>query len=109
MSKRTWICIVLIAAAAPRVRAEDLSPKYREAVDKGLSYLVKKQHKDGQWESNGSQFFSAMTALAGTTILMEGSTLRDGKYSNNIRKSVDWLMDRCQRSGLIGEPNAGNQ
>ena len=34
-----------------------------------------------------------MTALAGMALLMEGSTLREGKYSDNIRKAVDWLMD----------------
>jgi squalene cyclase len=47
--------------------------------------------------------------MAGTVMLMEGSTIRDGKYSENIRKAVDWLMNQVQRNGLIGDPNAANQ
>lgn len=101
-------CVVASLAGGP-ARAEDLPPRYRDVAHKGLEYLVRQQHRDGHWESNGGQFVSAMTALAGVTLLMEGSTIRDGKYATNIRKAVDWLMERCQRNGLIGEPNAGNQ
>jgi hypothetical protein len=36
--------------------------------------------------------------------LMEGSTLRDGKYSTNIRKAVDWFLRRSQPNGLLGSP-----
>ena len=46
-----------------------------------------------------------MTALAGMALLMEGSTIREGKYADNIRRAVDWLMDRVQPNGLIGNPN----
>jgi len=48
-----------------------------------------------------------MTALGGMVLLMEGSTIKDGKYADNIRKAVDWFMEpgRCQRNGLIGNPN----
>ena len=33
-----------------------------------------------------------MTALAGMCLLMEGSTLRKGKYSDQIRKAVEWFL-----------------
>src|SRR5919108_4822917 len=48
-----------------------------------------------------------MTRLGGMVLLMEGSTLKDGKYHENIRKAVDWFLEpgRCQRNGLIGNPN----
>ena len=45
-----------------------------------------------------------MTALGGMALLMEGSTIRDGKYADNIRRACDWLMDRSQRNGLISQP-----
>jgi prenyltransferase beta subunit len=95
--------------AVPVVRAEDLSARDREVIHKGLEYLKKQQARDGHWEANGGQFSSAMTALAGTALLMEGSTIREGPYADNIRRAVDWLMQHFQRSGLIGEPNAPNQ
>ena len=103
------LSLVLVAAAAPRARAEELPARYRALVDKGLQWLVRQQHHDGHWESNGGQFVSAMTALAGIQLLMEGSTIRQGKYADNIRRAVDYLMERTQRTGLIGDPNAGNQ
>jgi hypothetical protein len=92
-----------------RARAEELSAKYREATIKGLDYLKKVQYKDGHWEANGGQFATAMTGIAGTAMLMEGSTIKEGRYSENIRRAVDWLMHMTQRNGLIGEVNAPNQ
>jgi hypothetical protein len=86
-------------------RADDIPTKYRESVRKGLDYLAKAQHRDGHWEANGGQYPVSMTSLAGMALLMEGSTIREGRYSENIRKAVDWLTDRCQRNGLIGNPN----
>src|SRR5262249_50368515 len=75
-------------------RADELSPRYREVVRKGLEYLATQQHRDGHWEGAGGQFPTTMTSLAGMAMLMEGSTLREGKYADKIRKAVDWLMDR---------------
>jgi hypothetical protein len=91
-------------APAPRLYADDLEPKYRDAVARGLAYLAKAQHRDGHWDANGGQYPTTMTALGGMAFLMEGSTVREGKYADRVRKAADWLMDRCQRSGLIGNP-----
>src|SRR5262249_42818131 len=76
---------------------------------KALDWLAKQQHRDGHWEAAGGQFSSAMTGIAGLALLMEGSTIREGKYANNIRRAVDWLIQHTQSSGLIGEINAPNQ
>jgi len=104
------VAALVIAAGIPaRASAEELPPRYKRMIDRGLTWLVRQQHRDGHWESNGGQFFSAMTALAGMQLLMEGSTIRQGKYADNIRRAVNYLMDHTQRSGLIGDPNAGNQ
>jgi hypothetical protein len=45
-----------------------------------------------------------MTGLAAMCYLMEGSTVREGKYADNIRRARDWLMARVQPSGQIGNP-----
>jgi len=99
----------LVLAVVPRTRAEEIPEKYRETVKKGLEYLVKQQFKDGHWGANGDQYPVSMTALAGMALLMEGSTIREGKYSSNIRRCADWLMERSMRGnnrdGLIGNPD----
>src|SRR5262249_3814389 len=112
LSMRAWLAFTaffLPLAIAPAVRAEELPQKYRDMRDRGLEWLVKHQHRDGHWEAAGGQFSSAMTRIARTTIPMEGSTIREGKYRENIRRAVDWILERVQRNGLIGEPNAPNQ
>jgi hypothetical protein len=94
---------------APAARADVLPKEYQQMADRGLSWLVKQQFKDGHWEAAGGQFATAMTGVAGTVLLMEGSTMRDGKYADNVRRAVDYLLRHSQPNGLIGEVNAPNQ
>jgi prenyltransferase beta subunit len=101
-------CLNLLPLAG-QARAEDLPPEYQAARDAGLEWLAKEQKRDGHWEAAGGQFATAMTGVAGTTLLMEGSSLREGKYSENIRKAVDYLISQTQKNGLIGQINAPNQ
>jgi hypothetical protein len=108
MRRRTLLsllgCGLLLVLPAGRLRADELPDKYKEVVNKGLKWLAKEQARDGHWEGNGGQYPVAMTALGGMALLMEGSTMREGKYSLNITKAADWLMSRCQANGLIGDP-----
>ncbi|MFL5341961.1 MAG: prenyltransferase/squalene oxidase repeat-containing protein, partial [Gemmataceae bacterium] len=96
--------VALIVAAAP-ARADEIPEPVQKAIDKGLDWLDRTQNRDGHFDANGGQYPTTMTALGGMCFLMEGSTLRQGRYSNNVRRAVDWLMDRFQPSGLIGNPN----
>lgn len=106
-SKWLWTCVLFVAVPAWG-RTDEIPEKYQESVRKGLEYLVKHQFKDGHWGANGDQYPVSMTALAGLALLMEGSTIREGKYSTQIRKAADWCMDRSMRGnnrdGLIGNP-----
>ncbi len=103
------VCLGVFALLLAPARAEELAEKYKESVKKGLEYLAKQQFKDGHWGANGDQYPVSMTGLAGLAMLMEGSTIREGKYSQNIRRAADWLMERSMkgnnRDGLIGNPD----
>jgi hypothetical protein len=79
--------------------------EYKEVVRRGLDYVANAQARDGHWDANGGQYPTTMTAMGGMVLLMEGSTLREGKYAERLRRAVDWLMDRSQANGLIGNPN----
>src|SRR6516162_7358776 len=107
MYSRSLLCGVILFAAfsAPVARADGMSPEQRKAVQKGLEWLAKNQHKDGHWEAFGGQFPVAMTGISGMALLMEGSTIRDGKYKDNIRRATDWLMAHSHPNGMIGNPN----
>jgi hypothetical protein len=104
----TSVCgLLLPGVPVVSTRADEVPKEYRETVRKGLEWLAKQQKKDGHWAAQGENYPVAMTALAGIALLMEGSTMREGKYSENIRKAVDWLMEteRTRANGLIGNTN----
>jgi len=73
------------------------------AVSKGLDYLAREQRRQGYWEANGGQYKVAMTALSANAMSCEGSTTTTGKYADNIRRAVDFLIETSNPStGLIG-------
>ena len=99
------LTVVLALLAVPPARADEMSAEQRKAVQKGLEYLAKNQHKDGHWEALGGQYPVTMTGISGMALLMEGSTIREGKYKDNIRRAADWLMAHSMPNGMIGNPN----
>src|SRR5262245_39865955 len=117
---RTWMLgvvaagamAVLVAVPAPlpaqvkdKKADAELKKRVEEAVEKGLEYLKRTQAQDGHWEAQGGQYPTTMTALAGMAFLMEGSTLKEGKYSDQIKKAVEWFLqpNRQQANGLLGD------
>jgi hypothetical protein len=92
--------------AAPVGAAADdkKKPDVDTAIEHGLDYLKRIQANDGHWESVGGQYPTTMTAVAGLAMLMEGSTLKEGKYSDQITKAVNWFLaaGRTGPDGKIG-------
>jgi hypothetical protein len=97
---------LLALAGTPAVQADEIPREYRETINKGLNWLARAQFKDGHWEGVNSQYHISMTALSGMALLMEGSTIREGKYRDNIRRAANYLMERQQPNGLIGVPTS---
>src|SRR5690242_1345477 len=77
------VCVALLLANTCATRADEVPEKYRATIAKGLQYLVRQQQKDGHWGASGDTYPVSMTALSGMALLMEGSTVRDGKYATN--------------------------
>src|SRR3954449_7634521 len=96
------LCVLLFGSAG---RADQVPAEYRGAIQKGLEWMARNQSKDGHWEAFGGQYPVAMTALGGMSLLMEGSTIREGKYKDNIKRATDWLMSRAMPNGMLGNPN----
>src|SRR5215218_6677712 len=100
---------IVLAFGPTQARGEEIPKEYRETVSKGLAYVARTQFKDGHWEGINSGYAVSMTALAGTALLCEGSTIREGKYRDNIKRAVDWIMERVQPNGLIGVPSSASE
>ena len=103
--KTIAVALLLTGITLPSLQGDEIPKEYQDAIKKGLTWMSRNQHKDGHWEATGGQYPITMTALGGMTMLMEGSTIREGQYRDNIRRAVDFLMARCQANGMIGNPN----
>jgi len=94
------LCVLSQVAGAA---AANHDPRVRRVVGQGLDWLAYNQHHLGHWTAQG-RYPTAMTALAGIAMLCEGSTVTQGKYSENIRRAVDYIIRQSQTNGLIGDP-----
>jgi hypothetical protein len=98
------LTVVLLAAPA-RAHGEEIPKEYRETIKKGLEYLARTQQKDGRWEGINGEYVIPCTALSGMAFLCEGSTMREGKYRDNLRRAVNFIIEKAQPNGLLANPS----
>ncbi len=105
--RKTRLLVVcsLACLLAGRSAFAERDPAVEKSVTKALEYIAREQKRQGYWEANGAQYRVAMTALSGIALIAEGSTTTRGKYSKNISRAVDFLLEASQPSGLIGYPD----
>jgi hypothetical protein len=110
MRRISIVCVLLICVSS--AWAEELYPKHvnvtsQKAVKKGLEYLAKSQSNDGNWvnSNDGQSYPITMAALSGMAFLANGDTPSRGPYSDNIRKTVQYLLSNSRPSGIITGPS----
>jgi len=90
--------------------ARDLTPAGREAIRRGIQYLVQNQREDGSWGSQGAlgRYPTAMTALSGLALTANGSLPGSGPHASSVRRAVEFLLARADpETGLIGGEESG--
>jgi hypothetical protein len=113
---RSWFLAAFAAAVVGGLAAVPARTPAQEAkrkvdvdavVERGLEYLKKTQAADGHWDASGGNYPTTMTALAGMCFLMDGSTLREGKYSDQVTKAMGWFLagGRQTERGCLGNLN----
>jgi hypothetical protein len=73
------------------------------SVGKGLKWLASQQSRSGQWADDN--YPTAISALAAIALICSGSTTTQGPYASNIRLAVDFMISKCRKNGLIGDPH----
>ncbi len=76
--------------------------KWDTATKRGLTWLAKQQQRLGGWAHD--VYPVAVSSLAATALICSGSTTTQGPYAKNIRQAVDYMMTKCRKNGLIGDP-----
>src|SRR5262245_6445092 len=104
-SPRSTLCQENSAAAdvatPEESAAEFFTPPARNAADKGLDFLAKRQVNDGSFGSAGYSQSVAVCALSGMAFLSSGSTPGRGKFGGNLGRAVDFILDHTDESGFI--------
>jgi len=101
------------------------TPETEKAVKAALKWLADNQEPDGRWnarrhgggfetmtagrdrQSAGSRADTAMTGLALLALLAAGHTHREGVYSENVRRGLNYLIQIQRSDGGLGG-NAAN-
>ena len=106
MTIRLWglLSLGLITLTAATTQANANDQRVKQVLDGSLAWVAHTQSRLGHWSANEGRYPTAMTALAGNALLGEGSTTTQGKYSENLRRAVDYLISRSNQNGLIGDP-----
>jgi len=94
-----------LLASAPGIGFAGVEDKAQDRIDGGLAWLAVQQSELGHWTGEDGRYPTAITALAGMAFLCEGSTTRQGKYSDNVRRAVYYLLSKSRQNGLIGDPD----
>ncbi len=103
----------------PRGKRSGAPPHVHESLDAALRWLRDHQDEDGRWDCDdfmkhddqalaicdggGSSVHDVgVTGLALLAFLGDGSTLRQGKYRDTVRKGVAWLKGQQEPNGRFG-------
>ncbi len=92
---------------ARRAEAAKRNDRWENAINLGLSWVARTQSSLGHWTA--SNYPTAMTALAGTALIAAGSTTTQGPYAKNVRRAVNYLVQKSRANGLIGDPLTDNR
>ncbi len=100
-------------AAPPRAGVPDepfveITPELLAVVDKGLAYLATQQNEDGSFPSDRYGKNVGVTALCGIAFMAHGDLPGRGKYAKVVEKTVDFILNKSQKTGLISaDPSQG--
>ncbi len=100
----------------PRIAEAKRNPVWEASITKGLNWMARTQSARGHWTAGN--YPTAMTALAGMSLLCSGSTTTQGPYRKHISRAVSYLVNVAAKrvgdqfdgdlvprnSGLIGDP-----
>ncbi len=75
-----------------------------KAVARGLDYLAAHQGASGEWGSGGYPANVAVTSVAALALMASGSMPDRGKYGENIKRALDFVLKQGERAGGRGGP-----
>lgn len=102
MAKPVMCATLIVAILLPSVKARaegkwEVTPASEEAANRGLEWLRKNQGKEGNWDSKDL----GLVSVGALAFLSAGHTPDTGKYRENVRKALDYVLLNAKPSGLL--------
>ncbi len=82
---------------------QEITSAQATAITRGLDWLAKGQYSSG---AIGNTCQVAFTGVAGLAFMANNSTPYRGKYAQNVRGALKFILRCCSRSGYINEAAA---
>lgn len=98
------VCLGLVVGWQQKGHCEDRSLITAEAAkstERGLQYLVSRQHVDGSFGSGAYRGNIAVTSLAGMALMCEGSLPNRGRFGKEVDRTLEYVLSNCHENGLI--------
>jgi len=89
------------AESVEALSADMITPKTKQAIDRGLEFLASRQQEEGSFGTANYGRNVAICALAGLAMMSGGSTPGRGPYGEQLDRCVDYLLSNTQKSGFI--------
>src|SRR5215203_4915080 len=91
--------------------SEALTPEAQRAVDRGLTWLAKRQVQSGgskgAFGQGGYQGGVAVCSLGGLAMMCSGSAPGQGPFGKNIDRCAEFLSNCVGETGYCSQPNSG--
>ena len=89
------------AVRAAEIQTEEpVSPRIDTAIVRGLEFLARNQNGDGSSMKDGPRI--AVTALCVMSFLTSGHVPGDGRYGQDVRRGIDYIVAAFPQDGYVG-------
>ncbi len=82
------------------------SKETESAVEAALRWLARHQEQEGNWDTQKlegkGKYDMAATGLAALAFLGAGYTAKNGKYKDNVRRALNWMIKNQADDGCLG-------
>lgn len=86
------------------VDSQAISKEAEQAIEAGLSFLSKRQNKNGSFGKGANAENVGVVSLAGIAFMSQGSLPGKGKYGRELNKVVEFVLSHCHENGFINNP-----
>lgn len=96
-----------IAQEAPiSLPMEEITPELDQSVALGLAFMASQQNPDGSFGDGAWGRGVAVTSLAALAFMADGHMPGRGRYGEQVRKALDYVLERSGESGLLADDQA---